>query len=232
MENLRIWEEKIENIRWQNVGNHLWFRGHSCTSYLLKPTITRDKHTVETLITKERQELGRLSEVPSHELGVYVNDTRTFRNEWILLMQAQHLGYQTRLIDWTINLRIALFFAVENEKYFNEDGCLCILTTNNNVWHDEQISKISPKDISETILVNAARSYDFNECLGERRRTLQMGMFSISPYAESMIPLEKNEYWNPRILKETIHRETKKALKLELKKCGITSESIYVRQLK
>lgn len=232
MENIKEWEERIEAIRWEYMGYQLWFRGHGRTSYLLKPTIARQDHTVSSLIAKEDQELNTMKQdVPSYELGVDLR--HLIKNEWLSLMQAQHLRYQTRLIDWTLSLRVALYFAVENESYHNEDSHLCILPANfEDVILDEQLLIISPKHLSKTTLINAARSANFSQCLGERRRTLQMGMFSISPYKEALIELEQNEFWNYRIIKEIIPSESKKALKEELECCGITHETIYVRQLK
>ncbi|MBS0914423.1 FRG domain-containing protein [Providencia rettgeri] len=50
------------------------------------------------------------------------NKEYLFNSELSQLLLAQHYGYPTRFIDWTLNPLIALYFAVENSK--PEDDCL------------------------------------------------------------------------------------------------------------
>ncbi|MBC7641631.1 MAG: FRG domain-containing protein [Flavobacterium sp.] len=45
-----------------------------------------------------------------------------FYKEWFWLFQAQHLGLKTRLIDFTVDMKIALLFAVNQWKDDNENG--------------------------------------------------------------------------------------------------------------
>jgi hypothetical protein len=45
--------------------------------------------------------------------------------EWLIMMQ--HYGLPTRLLDWTKDILIALYFSVRDKKYNNDDGALFIL---------------------------------------------------------------------------------------------------------
>lgn len=80
--------------------NEIWFRGQGVSTYFLKPSLFRTDNGLE----KEKEiflEYGRLVT----GIGLKRN------NEWETLIDMQHYGVPTRLLDWTSNLGIALYFA-------------------------------------------------------------------------------------------------------------------------
>jgi len=101
-----------------------WWRGHAKRDWFLLPQVFRadpDRPGVR-LYADETALLGHfISRAP----------TRTYRPcpaaedyfGWLFL--AQHYGLPTRLLDWTENLLVALFFAVIDSE--DEDGCLWAL---------------------------------------------------------------------------------------------------------
>ncbi len=86
---------------------HWIFRGHSNINYKLIPSVGRAKHT-----SKSREKYERsVFDIFRREAHGFLAMVPT--NEWEWLSLAQHHGLPTRLLDWTHNPLVALYFAVE-----------------------------------------------------------------------------------------------------------------------
>jgi hypothetical protein len=96
-----------------NAGRTLWFRGAGKSSYSLLPTLYRHR--------KDRTgpALGRLE----HQLMMRFKQrsipflTRALTDDWDMLFFMQHYGIPTRLLDWTENPFIGLYFAVMSSPF-------------------------------------------------------------------------------------------------------------------
>ncbi|EHJ9962113.1 FRG domain-containing protein [Vibrio cholerae] len=103
------------------LGSNMLFRGMANNAYELIPSIARGTNEglggdIESL------ERSMLSEFKRLTLPILTTEpTNDF--EWLFL--AQHYGLPTRLLDWTTNPMVALFFAVESED--DNDACLHIV---------------------------------------------------------------------------------------------------------
>ncbi|MSP01891.1 MAG: FRG domain-containing protein [Acetobacteraceae bacterium] len=86
-----------------NLGNPdaVWYRGHSQVDYQLVPSLLRHKQGVD----KENVLFGEYERSARRFL-----ERRT--DDWELLVDMQHYGIPTRLLDWTGVLGIALAFAL------------------------------------------------------------------------------------------------------------------------
>ena len=88
--------------------NFLWFRGVANASYQLLPTLYRhpSKTNSDDLLELEEQIIARFSQrsIPFQ--------TRELGGDWEPLFYMQHFGIPTRLLDWTENPLVALFFAL------------------------------------------------------------------------------------------------------------------------
>ena len=103
---------KIDKGRWV-------FRGHSDTKHSLIPGIGRGNHTSSTVAKYE------MSVLETFKRSAYPHLLSEPKDDWAWLALAQHHGLPTRLLDWTTNPLVALFFAVINDPDF--DGKLFAL---------------------------------------------------------------------------------------------------------
>lgn len=90
-----------------------WFRGQRNSEWELKPYFFRleSPPSETTLLTRFRQNASRLIEnSPGNDF------------DWLFLMQ--HYGVPTRLLDWSENPLVALYFAVFGGSHDNADGAL------------------------------------------------------------------------------------------------------------
>jgi hypothetical protein len=96
-------------------GQLAWFRGHSDARWQLLPSLARNtkhlKAEIDLIVKFKQNSALLLSQLPQTEW------------QWITIMQ--HHGVPTRLLDWTENPLIALYFAVIAHP--NKDGALWML---------------------------------------------------------------------------------------------------------
>lgn len=113
----------------------LWFRGQSNSEWILVPTIGREIYAVSDYLKRpiSPHKLSFPRDLAYHQgCTVYPNPynlIKRYRDKLVLeeivskdmglpqfIELAQHYGLQTPLLDWTVNLDVALYFAVSGYK--------------------------------------------------------------------------------------------------------------------
>ena len=138
-------------------------------------------------------------------------------NKFDWLVQAQHYGLPTRLIDWSTNALKALYFSVENPELDNEDGVVYGCYADH--WSSTQ-------NICESQVTKFFYSGHLNS-----RIIAQEGCFSLSPISddgfEPFTPIDASSKNIQDLCKIIISKEEKMVIRHYLKKLGINHSTIY-----
>lgn len=114
--------DHIEYLKEKKNCDIPFFRGHACKEWLLVPSLFRDiKEKIgDRYRSPEEQEeqLKNLENVLFYDfrsLGAPHIDAAF--DSWDILFLMRHFGLPTRILDWTENFNVALFFALYDKEF-------------------------------------------------------------------------------------------------------------------
>ncbi len=204
-----------------------WFRGHPRLTHSLAPSALRyteqeKRDTALRLVADMKRfldmKLGR-PPAPDDDLG------------WIQV--AQHYGLPTRLLDWTQNAAVALFFSCS--KDIDSDGLVVIL---NPIELNQSADPRSPRvfnmerdariirpylKLDGRIRPSGKRTIAINPTWNTERIALQQGVFTL--HGSRTFALDRGQASS--LLYVPILREHKSALLNELERVGIGEMFIF-----
>jgi hypothetical protein len=185
------------------------FRGHSSTKFSLIPSVGRVNHVSRSRAKYEES----LFDIFCREARGYFNASALPSNDWEWLSFAQHHGLPTRLLDWTHNPLVALYFAVEMNPEL--DGKLYAL--HSVLKASERVRSGSPFTIDRPVKY-------YPNVITPRIRA-QEGVFVICPEVESPLDHKLPQDW--KIESCVIPAAKKRTLRYELFRLGVHASSLF-----
>lgn len=212
----------------RGAGERLWYRGQANSSWPIQPRIARNRGFLED----ESRMLREFKQDAANRL------VRRPAGEWEWICLAQHHGLPTRLLDWSENPLVGLYFAVE---YLNADqdvpvdgalfelspGFLNLAAFGSQseravlmLEHDKELDQYLPNPTVGAILqpaaVLAGRSFD--------RIIAQAGTFTVTSGDHTAEALNSE---GGAVTKVTIPAQYKSAIKEQLADVNISASTVY-----
>lgn len=198
--------------------DHVLFRGHQVSSWSLTPRIARTNFRMRFDHSRLKAEKSILDEF--ERLAVPFVAPRRLESRWDLLALAQHHGLPTRLLDWTSNPLVALWFAVEKPAVDGGPAAVWALSTTEDDIVDLNTSQ--PDGLDRTMIFRP-RHHDV-------RIAAQAGWFTVHKYSESTqrySTFERVKGQRERLKKFEIAAERLPEIRDQLARCGITRAALF-----
>ncbi|KOP36543.1 hypothetical protein AKO67_19180 [Flavobacterium sp. VMW] len=189
------------------------FRGQSVNQPLL-PSICRDEPKTDTTET----EIKMLEDFKRRSSLLI---TKNFKTDWEWLVYAQHFGLKTRLLDWTSNPLVALWFACQNQYAMEKNSYVYILSCGEKMRVDLSKNQ-SPFETTSTKILRPT--------LNNERIVAQAGWFTAHRYSKTdnqFVTLEKNINLKSHLTEIEIPAQLKKELLRKLSMFGVNNQTIF-----
>jgi len=188
------------------------YRGQANGQWHLEPKITRNPiagtfEQLEKQIINEFKRLGR--SMLSQDI---------LSNDWDLLALAQHHGLKTRLLDWSTNPLVALWFACWEETLFEERALWVFYLDYQDI-----------ADINQGSPYSQTRTLAFKPNHVTQRITAQNGWFTTHKFQTDgkLVPLESNSSYNLKLEKLVFDSGLRLEFLSTLDKLGINAFSLF-----
>ena len=203
----------------RGAGDVRWYRGQSDCNWGLTAAVFRRRSHLEAeldILKKFRQNaMQRLQRLPS--------------SDWEWLFLAQHHGLPTRLLDWSENPLVALYFAVQNiesdgaffelnPRALNDyaaTGAPRVVMFDHDPLLNDYLPTEGPKLAGHPVAAIAGRSFD--------RIVAQTGTFTVSKAGSDLLQLQGGAF----VEQMTIPRAAKSSITAELSDLNINEGTVY-----
>lgn len=192
------------------------FRGQQ-QDWPLLPRLARlseGRHLKGELLVVEQAMLREFT----RQARVYVANEQT---TWDWLALAQHHGMVTRLLDWTENPLLALWFAVQKESFEGQPGVVWIFHPSDAEYVDAS-SDESPFSLPLTRVLLPRHS--------NARLHVQAGRFTVHHFRskkKDFLPLENNRNYGKYLERLYIDSRNFSQIRCDLDRCGINAGTMF-----
>ena len=205
-----------QSIRRDGLSPYLAFFRGQINDWPIKPSITRNPDLSDDEILEKEKGFFENYNEETLEIKVlehFDKDYTKYAQKWHNLFQAQHLGFYTRITDWSQDFNSAMFFAIDDESkaYIDSNGVIYLYEC---PYHGDQLINFqreedykffdqNPFDLDKAYMVKHHSQFpdDFENYAGEIRRFRQDGSFIISTSKEINEPIENIPYINHYLTK-------------------------------
>lgn len=118
---IKFIEDKKKQLSHKSGYDFPLFRGHADGGWELSPTLLRSRNLkrVKNIFEQEAALFHDFITLAGHRIST--------KNTWHTLFTMRHHGVPTRLIDWSENLFVALYFAVLDNTDLVKNPCIWIM---------------------------------------------------------------------------------------------------------
>jgi len=211
--NLTDYIDLIEKIENEASNKTILFRGQS-KNFDLLPSIARRNQKADTT----EKEIEILEEFKRRSR---LKIEKELIDDWDWLIFAQHFGLKTRLLDWSSNPLVGIWFSCNNNTDWDKDGVIYIFIVEKKHLLDRNKDK-SPFERNSTKV--------YKPHLNNERIIAQSGWFTAHGFSTSshmFVRLNKNKYLRSHIRKVVVPSKIKEEITNKLSILGINHEKLF-----